>query len=174
MPSNGAHGLLFVVAFLGIIGSAQESASSRTSNEQVPTATEHQKYTLTVVQSASSAKRLKKNRVSAQAVIKVTDENDVPVAGIAVTFTIPQFVSGGASFASGGLTSIVTTNAAGLASSTSFVTGASSSFSMTAAASVPGGAISATIPVNTAAALAAGAAFIGIDQACTCTSPPTA
>jgi len=116
-----------------------------------------QKFKLSVVEGASTAKRIKKKRVSAQTVVKVTDQNDAPVAGIAVTFAIPQIVGGGASFATGGLTSVVVTNAAGLASSGSFVAGASSAFSMSVAASVPGGVLTAAVPVNAAAALAAGA-----------------
>src|SRR5215469_4701173 len=68
-----------------------------------------------------STPRVKKNRVILQAVVKVTDENDVPVAGVAVTFTIPQIVGGTASFVKGGVTSVVATSAAGFASSGSFV-----------------------------------------------------
>jgi hypothetical protein len=122
-------------------------------SQSPPAAQTH--YKLTIVENAGKLKRVKKNRVSAEAVIKVTDENDVPVVGIGVTFTIPSLLSGGAAFSSGSLTSIVVTNAAGLASSGSFVAGAST-FSMSVTAAVPGGAISATIPVNAAAALAAG------------------
>lgn len=123
-----------------------------------------QRYQLTVVQSASGAKRVKKNRVSAEAVVEVTDQNNVPVAGIAVSFTIPQLVGGGASFGNGGLMSVATTNAAGQASSGTFVTGSNSSFNMSAVASVPGGTVSVSIPVNAAAifgAAAAGAAAGG-------------
>jgi hypothetical protein len=116
------------------------------------------RYQLTVVQNASGAKRVKKNRVSAEAVVEVTDQNNVPVAGIAVSFTIPQLVGGGASFATGGLTSVATTNAMGLASSGSFVAGGNSSFSMSAVASVPGGTVTVSIPVNATALLGAGAA----------------
>ena len=115
-----------------------------------------QKYKLTIIEDAGKLKRVKKNRVSAESVVKITDENDVPVAGIAVTFTIPAVTSGGASFAAGSFASIVTTNAAGVASSGSFLASTTSTFSMSVVASVPGGALSASIPVNTAAALAAG------------------
>ncbi len=117
------------------------------------------KYKLTVVEGASTMKRAKKGRVSAQAVVKVTDENDVPVAGIAITFLLPQLSGAGATFAGGGMASIVTTNAVGLASSGSFAAVGGSSFSLSVAAAVPGGVISAAIPVNTAAlAIGAGAA----------------
>src|SRR5690348_4269610 len=77
--------------------------------QAVPGQAAPQRYKLTVVQNASGAKRVKKNRVSAEAVVEVTDQNNVPVPGIAVSFTIPQLVGGGASFTTGGLTSVATT-----------------------------------------------------------------
>lgn len=126
-------------------------------SQEVTTPGAPQRYKLTVIQNASSAKRVKKNRVSAEAVVEVTDQNNVPVPGIAVSFTIPQLV-GGASFTSGGLSSVATTNAAGVASSGSFVAGSNSSFSISAVASVPGGTVTATIPVNAAALFGAAAA----------------
>ena len=126
---------------------------------QEPEKPTQSKYKLTVVEGASTMKRAKKGRVSAQAVVKVTDENDVPVAGIAITFLLPQLSGAGATFAGGGMASIVTTNAVGLASSGSFAAVGGSSFSLSVAAAVPGGVISAAIPVNTAAlAIGAGAA----------------
>jgi hypothetical protein len=122
------------------------------------------KYKLTIVEGASTSKRAKKGRVSSEAVVKITDENDVPVPGIAVSFAIPQL--GGATFADGTLTSVVTTNAAGVASSGSFSATTGSSFSMSVTASTPGGALTSAVPVTTAAA-AAGAgistgALVGI------------
>lgn len=119
------------------------------------------KYKLTIVENASTSKRVKKGRVSSQAVVKLTDENDVPVAGIAVTFSIPALTGGGASFASGTLTSVVTTNALGVASSGSFTAAAESSFSIGAAASLPSGVITASVPVTTAATAAVGAGGVG-------------
>ena len=116
-----------------------------------------QKYKLTVLEGVTKAKRGKKGRVSSEAVVKVTDENDIPVAGIAVAFSIPQMVGGGAAFTNGALTSIITTNAAGVASSGSFAAASGSAFSLSVTASVPGGAITASVPASTAA-LAAGAA----------------
>lgn len=123
-----------------------------------------QKYHLTVVQNASSAKRVKKNRVSAEVVVEVTDQNNVPVSGIAVSFTIPQLVGGGASFSNGGLMSVSTTNASGHASSGSYQTGGNSSFDMSVVASAPGAAITLSVPISGAAALAAagGAAAGGV------------
>jgi hypothetical protein len=114
------------------------------------------KYKLTIVEGASTSKRVKKGRVSSQAVVKITDENDVPVPAIAITFTIPQG-AGGAAFANGGFTSIVTTNEAGIASSGSFSASAGSSFSINATAAAPGGAVTTTVPVTTAAVAASAA-----------------
>jgi hypothetical protein len=112
------------------------------------------KYKLTIVEDASTSKRVKKGRVSSQAVVKVTDQNNLPVPAIAITFLIPQG-TGGAAFASGGLTSIGTTNAAGIASSGTFSTTAGSSFNMSASAAVPGGNITIPIPISTTAVAAA-------------------
>jgi hypothetical protein len=114
------------------------------------------KYKLTVVPDASTSKRVKKGRVSSQVVVRVTDENDVPIPAIAITFTIPQ-VAGGAAFANGGITAIVTTNAAGIASSGTFSAAAGSSFSVGAAAAVPGGTVTLAVPVTTAAVAATAA-----------------
>jgi len=111
-------------------------------------------YKLTVVQDARNAKRVRKNRVSAEAVVMVTDENDLPVPGIAVTFSIPLFAGGGSSFANLSLTSMGVTDSAGRASSL-FVTAGGPNFVMTVTAKVPVGMLSATIPVNPVALAAA-------------------
>ena len=117
-----------------------------------------QKYKLTILEGASSSKRVKKGRVSSEAVVKITDENDVPVAGIAVAFTLPQLSAGGAAFAGGGLTSVATTTATGIASSGAFSAAAGSSFGVSVAASVPGGVLTGTVSVSTAAGAAGGTA----------------
>ena len=119
------------------------------------------KYKLTIVEDASTSKRVKKGRVSSQAVVKVTDQNNLPVPAIAITFLIPQG-TGGAAFASGGLTSIGTTNAAGIASSGTFSTAPGSSFSMTASAAVPGGSIAIPIPISTTAVAATAGISTGL------------
>jgi hypothetical protein len=116
------------------------------------------RYKLTVLEGASTSKRVKKGRVSSQAVVKITDENDVPVPGIAVAFTLPQLSSGGAAFASGGLTSMATTNAAGVASSGALSAATGSSFSITVTASVPGGVLTGAVPVSAGAVAGAAAA----------------
>lgn len=115
------------------------------------------KYKLTVVENAATTKRVKKGRVSSQAVVMVTDQNDVPVPGVAVLFTLPQ-INGGASFSNGKQTSTVTTNAAGEAASGAFTAPVGSTFSVSAAATVSGTAVTVAIPVTaTSTAVAAGA-----------------
>jgi hypothetical protein len=129
---------------------------------QEPQAGAGQMYKLTIVDDAATTKRVRKGRVSSQAVVKVTDQNDVPVAGIAVLFTIPQFTGGGTAFANGAATSMVTTNTAGLASSGPFETSAGSSFNMSVSASTPGGTVTTTIPISIATAAAAGGVSTGV------------
>ncbi len=140
------------------------SSSPASAEASIP-AVKEQKYKLTILEAASTSKRAKKGRVSSQAVIKVTDENDLPVPGVAVAFTIPQF-SGGATFTNGATTSLSSTNASGIATSQTFTTTAGSSFTMGAAVSAPGGGLlTAAIPAATSAAVAAGistSALIGI------------
>ena len=82
--------------------------------QQTPTPTGAQKYKLTVDKDASGRIRVTNGRVSSQAVVRVTDENDVPVPAIAVIFLIPQ--GSGRAFTDGGLSSTVTTDAEGVAS----------------------------------------------------------
>jgi len=120
-----------------------------------------QKYKLTVLEGAATSKRVKKGRVSSQAVVKVTDTNNVPVPGVAVTFSLPMTGGSGASFAGGTFTSVVTTNAAGVASSGTISAAAGSSFSVGVSAAVPGGMLSASVPVSSAAAGAAAGAGAG-------------
>ena len=118
-----------------------------------------QKYKLTVLESPSTSKRVKKGRVSAEAVVKVTDTNNLPIPGITVTFLLPQAGTSGASFGTGALTSVVTTNAAGVASSGSLSIAAGSSVSVSVSAATPAGVLTGSVPISGAgAAGAAGSA----------------
>jgi hypothetical protein len=158
MNSNPIGSIVSVLLFCGLLNPALIAAPQAPPPAQ---ATATPKYKLTVLEDASSSKRVKKGRVSSQAVVKITDENDVPVAGIAVAFTLPQ-LSGGAAFAGGGLTSVATTSATGIASSGAFSAAAGSSFGVSVSASVPGGVLTGTVSVSTAAAAgAAGTAGAG-------------
>jgi hypothetical protein len=119
-----------------------------------------QKYKLTVLESPSTSKRVKKGRVSAEAVVKVTDTNNIPIPGITVTFLLPQAGTSGATFGTGALSSVVTTNASGIASSGSLSVTAGSSVSVSVSAAVPGGMLTGTVPITTAVA-GAGAGSAG-------------
>lgn len=118
-----------------------------------------QKYKLTVLESPSTSKRVKKGRVSAEAVVKVTDTNNLPIPGITVTFLLPQAGTSGATFGTGALTSVVTTNAAGVASSGSLSIAAGSSVSVSVSAATPAGVLTTSVPISgVGAAGAAGTA----------------
>jgi hypothetical protein len=165
-PHESVPATVVAIAFSPPIADVAPAAQPALTGQQGALAAP-QKYKLTILESAPSSRRVKKGRVSSQAVIKVTDENDVPVAGIAVSFMLPQ-ISGGASFASGGLTSVVTTNAAGIASSGTFSAAAGSTFSVSVSASVPGGAVvTGAVPISTSAAAAGAGAGAGAAGATT-------
>jgi hypothetical protein len=141
-----------MLLFCGLL--SPSFASSQASGQEAA-----QKYKLTVLESPSTSKRVKKGRVSAEAVVQVTDTNNIPIPGITVTFLLPQAGTSGAAFSSGALSSIVTTNASGIASSGSLSVTAGSSVSVSVSAAVPGGMLTATVPISTAAV--AGAAGAG-------------
>ena len=159
MDSNPIGSIVSVLVCCGLLNPGLIEGQQSAPAAQAPATP--QKYKLTVLEGASNSKRVKKGRVSSQAVVKITDENDVPVAGIAVAFTLPQLSSGGAAFASGGLTSVAATNAAGVASSGAFSAATGSSFGVSVSASVPGGVLTGTVPVSTAAAAAGAAGAAG-------------
>ncbi|MEZ5356718.1 MAG: hypothetical protein R2762_29115 [Bryobacteraceae bacterium] len=118
-------------------------------------------YKIEILSAAAKPKR-RKNKISSESVIRVTDSNDVPVAGISVMFSLTGLSGGSAAFANGALSTVLATNAAGIASTGAVTAGVSSSFSIAVAASVPGQAVlTATIPVNMAAVAAAGGAAAG-------------
>jgi hypothetical protein len=121
------------------------------------------KYKLTIVEGASTSKRAKKGRVSSQAVVKITDQNNVPVSGIAVSFALPQLTSGAPAFANSALTSVVTTNTAGVASSGAFTADAGSTFSVSVTASVPDGSVLTTaVPITTVGVATAAGISTGV------------
>lgn len=118
-------------------------------------------YKIEILSAAGKVRKRKKNVLSSESVVRVTDANDVPVGGIAVMFSLTNLSGGAAAFTNGAVSTIVTTNAAGLAATGSVTAAATSSFQIAVAASVPGQALTATIPVNMAAAAAAGGAAAG-------------
>jgi hypothetical protein len=111
------------------------------------------KYSVTVIEDPNPPKDMKDGRFSSETLVRVTDANQMPVSGIAVTFTIPQLK--GTAFANGRLTSIVMTNDKGEASSGAFFTRAGSSFTMSVSAATPGALSTTTAMVVMPAAVPA-------------------
>jgi hypothetical protein len=105
MGSNGIASILSVVLCCSLLNPGPIAGQQVTPGVAQSNATP-QKYKLTILENASLTKRVKNGRVSSQAVVKITDQNDVPVPGAAVYFTLPQ--TGGATFAGGEVTSLVT------------------------------------------------------------------
>lgn len=117
------------------------------------------KYKIEILSAAATPKKRKKNVISSESVIRVSDTNDIPVAGATVMFAISQLSGGSAAFANGAASTIVTTNAAGIASTGAVGATQASTFNIAVTASVSGQSVSATIPVNmSAVASGAGAA----------------
>ena len=114
------------------------------------------KYKIEILSAAGKLNSRKKGVVSSESVIRVTDSNDIPVAGATVMFVIAQLSNGSAAFANGAASTIVSTNAAGIASTGAVGASASSTFNISVTASVSGQSVTATIPVNMSA-VAAGA-----------------
>jgi hypothetical protein len=114
-----------------------------------------QKYKLTILAGASTLERHKKGRSSSEAVAMVTDSNNVPVPSITVTFLLPQSGTSGATFTSGGFTSVVTTNANGIATSGSISSAAGSTLSVGVSAATPSGILTSTASVSAAVATTA-------------------
>ena len=123
------------------------------------------KYKIEILSAAGNPKKRKKNTISSESVIRVTDQNDVPVAGVTVMFAISQLSGGSASFANGASSTIVTTNAAGVAATGEVEASATSTFNINATASVSGQSVTTTIPISmatVAAAAGGGAAISGV------------
>jgi hypothetical protein len=98
-----------------------------------------------------------RQRVSREPVIQVVDENNKPVAGAMVMFTLPDY-GAGASFANGAKTLLAYTNAEGKAIATGLkANAAAGKFSISVNASYHGSVASGTIAQSNAAAAVAGA-----------------
>ena len=109
------------------------------------------KYKIEILSAAGSPKKRKKNVISSESVIRVSDTNDVPVAGVTVMFAISQLSGGSAAFANGAASTIVTTNAAGIASTGAVSASTASTFNIGVSATVAGQPLTATVPVNMSA-----------------------
>ncbi len=142
-------------AIAGVLCWVLLSPGVATAQEPAQAAGAGQKYKLTILAGASTMERHKKGRSSSQAVVMITDSNNVPVPGITVTFLLPQAGTSGATFTTGGFTSVVTSNSAGIATSGSISSTAGSSLSVGVSAATPGGVLTGTASITTAAAATA-------------------
>ncbi len=114
------------------------------------------RFKINVLRGEGAQNRVTKGRATSQAVIEVRDENDRPVAGAIVTFTMPTIGPGGV-FTSGGAVTTVTTNAAGQATATFTPNAVAGSYNINVSASMQGQTATASISqTNLAAAAAAG------------------
>jgi hypothetical protein len=113
-------------------------------------------YRIEILSAAAKPTRRRQGMVSSESVIRVTDSNDRPVAGVVVTFSVTQLSGGSASFVNGTTSAFVTTNASGIASTGPVTASTASTFNISVSASVSGQTLTATIPVNMAT-VAAGA-----------------
>ena len=132
---------------------AQQPPAPPAGQQEAPA---NQKYKIEILSAAGRPQKRKKNVISSESVIRVSDSNDVPVAGIAVMFSLTSLSGGSAAFANGAMSTVITTNAAGLASTGAVSAAATSSFNIAVSASVGGQALTASIPVNMAAVAAGG------------------
>ena len=112
-----------------------------------------------VVIAGEGAVNIIQQKTAVNPIVEVRDRNNLPVSGVAVTFSVG---GQGASFAGGASTLTLTTNAAGQAIATGLAPTATGAVTINATAVVNGQAIAATITqTNFATAQAAAAATAG-------------
>ncbi len=112
-----------------------------------------------IVISGEDAVNIVKKKTAVQPVVEVRDKNDLPVAGIAVTFSTPSY-SPSATFLDGSHSFTVVTNSAGRATVTGMKPVGTGSFKISVSATGAGAAGAAVIAQSnalTAAGTAAGA-----------------
>ncbi|MGA7409940.1 MAG: hypothetical protein WBW33_05605 [Bryobacteraceae bacterium] len=112
-----------------------------------------------IVIEGEDAVNIVKKKTAVQPVVEVRDKNDLPIAGIAVTFSTPSY-SPSATFINGGHSFTVVTNSAGRATVTGMKPVGTGSFKISvsaAGAGVAGAAVIAQTNTMTAAGVAAGA-----------------
>jgi hypothetical protein len=137
---------------------AQQSPSE-TTPPQSAAGGGQQQYKIVVVRGENAQNRVKKGRATSLAVVEVRDENNVPVAGIAVTFTLPALGASGA-FTSGGVMTTVVTGSTGQAAASFTPNAVAGTFNIGVSANVAGEPVTATIAQSNVAA-AAGAGVSG-------------
>ena len=135
------------LAFLMAVTFATQSMSQQTSGLSI------------VVIAGEGAVNIIQQKTAVNPIVEVRDRNNLPVSGVAVTFSVG---GQGASFAGGASTLTLTTNAAGQAIATGLAPTATGAVTINATAVVNGQAIAATITqTNFATAQAAAAATAG-------------
>ena len=135
------------IAFLMAVTFASHSVSQPTSGLSI------------VVIAGEGAVNIIQQKTAVNPIVEVRDRNNLPVSGVAVTFSVG---GQGASFAGGASTLTLTTNAAGQAIATGLAPTATGAVTINATAVVNGQAIAATITqTNFATAQAAAAATAG-------------
>jgi hypothetical protein len=108
------------------------------------------KYEIQIVRGASLVNSVKR-RVATEPIVEVHDRNKKPVAGVILTFTLPQTGPGGTFTATGSNLATVTTGADGQATMPPFQTNSQNgSFNITVSGSVGGETLSTVIPVSDA------------------------
>lgn len=114
------------------------------------------RFKINVLRGEGAQNRVTKGRATSQAVVEVRDENDRPVAGAIVTFTLPTTGPGG-TFTSGGTVTSVTTGTTGQATATFTPNTVAGTYNINVTATVQGQTATATITqTNLAVAAAAG------------------
>lgn len=114
------------------------------------------KYKLNIVRGSNLVNSVKK-RVATEPIVEIRDENDRPVAGVAVTFTLPGVGPSGTFAGTNSQVATVITSANGQATAPSFTANTlTGSFDMRVSAAVQGQRLSAVIPMSNAAVAAAG------------------
>ena len=118
-------------------------------------------YHIVVVRGDNATNRVKKGRATSQAVVEVRDENNNPVAGVLLTFTLPTVGPGGV-FTSGGAMTTAVTDAAGQATVSYTPNSLAGSFNLGVSAQVSGQPpVTANIAQNNIATAAAAGGISG-------------
>jgi len=118
-------------------------------------ATDAGKYRLVVIRGEGDQHNVKQGRSTSQAVMEVRDENDKPVAGVLLTFTLPSQGAGG-SFVGGSQVTTLATNNAGRAAVTYTPNKVVGNYALKVSGNVQGQSVAASVTQTNIAAAAAG------------------
>ncbi len=110
-----------------------------------------------IVISGEDAVNIVKKKTAVQPVVEVRDKNDLPIAGVAVTFSTPSY-SPSATFLNGGHSFTVVTNSAGRATVTGMKPVGTGSFKISVSVAGTGFAGAAAVIAQTNTLTAAGVA----------------